>query len=171
MSSARNPQCPPSHWWWWGESWHTYNHARRLKFGTQAGNPMSRTIMRSGMTHVLHVFYQEPWMSSNSLMMMGWFLTHPIIIESRYKAEIWHKCLDSHLKCQGWLTSFMSPVRNPQSSQVADDNGRFLNTLLIMLETQNLAHMFGGTCDHRLLGHWAKDPPKKPSAGARMKGA
>ena len=34
----------------------TCNHARRLKFGTQAGNPMSRTIMRSRMTHVLHVF-------------------------------------------------------------------------------------------------------------------
>ena len=31
--------------------------------------------------------------------------------------------------------------------------------------------MFGGTCDLRLLGHWAEGPPKKPSAGARMKGA
>ena len=51
-----------------------------------------------------------------------------------------------------------------------DDRG-VLETFLIMLETLNLAHMFGGTWDHKLLGHWAEGPPKKPSAGARMKGA
>ena len=66
-------QVPPS---MRGGSWHTPNHARMLKIGTQVGNPMSRTIMRSRMTHVLHVFDQEPSMSSKSLMMMEKFLTH-----------------------------------------------------------------------------------------------
>ena len=54
---------------------------------------------------------------------------------------------------------------------VSNDEGEVLDKLLIMLETQNLAHMFGGTCDHKLLGQWAKGPPNNPYAGARMKGA
>ena len=42
---------------------------------------------------------------------------------------------------------------------VSDDNdGEVLDTLLIMLETQSMAHMFGGTCDHKLLDHWAEGP-------------
>ena len=64
-----------------------------------------------------------------------------------------------------------------KSSQVSDDD-EVLDTLVIMLKTQNLAHMFGGTCDHisiRSLGGrpkwWTEGPPKKPSAGAIMKGA
>ena len=76
ISLVRNPQCHPSHWWWWGESWHTSNHVRRLKLGTQAGNPMPRTIMRTRRTHVLHVTGQVPSMSSKSLMMMGGILKH-----------------------------------------------------------------------------------------------
>ena len=40
-----------------------------------------------------------------------------------------------------------------------------------MLESQNLANMFGGTFDPKLLGHWAKGPAKQPFLGARMKGA
>ena len=42
--------------------------------------------------------------------------------------------------------------------QVIDDDVEIFATSLIMPETQNLAHMFGGTCDHNLLGHWAKGP-------------
>ena len=57
-----------------------------------------------------------------------------------------------------------------KSSQISDDD-EVLDRLLIMLETQNLVHMFGGTCDHKLLCHWAEGPPNMPSAGARMKGA
>ena len=37
--------------------------------------------------------------------------------------------------------------------QVIYDDGEVVNTLLIMLETQHFMHMFGGTCDHELLGH------------------
>ena len=55
--------------------------------------------------------------------------------------------------------------------QVSDDDGEVLDTLLIMLETQNLVHILGGSCDHKLLGHWSEGPSKKPSAGDRMKGA
>ena len=36
-----------------------------------------------------------------------------------------------------------------------------------MVETLNSAHMFEGTCDHKMLGHWAKGPPKPPT-GVRM---
>ena len=50
----------------WGGSWHTSNHARMLKFGTQAGNPMSRTIVRSRMTPALHV----SWHTSNHAKML-----------------------------------------------------------------------------------------------------
>ena len=76
MSPVRNPQYPPSHWWWQGSSWHISNNARMLKFGTQVVNPMSRTIIRSKLTHVLHVSGQEPSMSSKSLKIIWWFLTH-----------------------------------------------------------------------------------------------
>ena len=37
-------------------------------------------------------------------------------------------------------------------------------SLIIMLETQNLAHMFGGTCDKKLLGHWKEGPRFGPKA-------
>ena len=59
-------------------------------------------------------------------------------------------------------------IQEPSVIQVIDDDGEVLDTLLIMLDTQNSAQMFGGTCDHKLLGHWDDDPPK-PSAGARKK--
>ena len=76
MSLIRNPQYS---WWWCGHPWHTSNHARMLTFFTQFGHPNSRTIIRSRMTHVLHVLHvssQEFSMSSKSLMRTGWFLTH-----------------------------------------------------------------------------------------------
>ena len=57
-------------------SWHISNHAGMLKFGTQVGNPMSRTIIRSKTTNVLHVSGQEPSMSSKSLIMRGGILAH-----------------------------------------------------------------------------------------------
>ena len=71
ISLVRNPQCPPSHWWWRGVSWHTSNHTRKLKFGTQVGNHIWRTFEMSKMTHVLNISGQEPSMSSESLMMSG----------------------------------------------------------------------------------------------------
>ena len=52
---------------------------------------------------------------------------------------------------------------------VTDDNGMVLDTLLIMVETQNLTHMFGGNCDHKILSHWAEGPENKHSVGAKMK--
>ena len=61
----------------------------------------------------------------------------------------------------------MSSVRNHQSRPSLDDDGEVLDTLLIILETQNLAHMFGGTCDHKLLGHWAEGPSAGPKAHQR----
>ena len=54
-----------------------------------------------------------------------------------------------------------------KSSQVPDDEREFLDTLLIMLETKNLEHMFGGTYDHKLLGHCAKGPSGGPKANQR----
>ena len=44
------------------------------------------------------------------------------------------------------------------------DDDDVLDTLLSMLETQNLGHMFGGTWDHKLLGHWDKGPRFGPKA-------
>ena len=44
-----------------------------------------------------------------------------------------------------------------------------LDTLLIMIEIQNFAHMFGDTYDHKLFGQLVKGPTK-PSVGGRMKG-
>ena len=41
-----------------------------------------------------------------------------------------------------------------KGTQVTDDDVEVLDTLLVMLETKNFAHMFGGTCDEELLGHW-----------------
>ena len=61
--------------------------------------------------------------------------------------------------------------------QVTDDNGEVLDTLINMVDTPNLSHMFGGTWDHKLLGHCTENPsfgPKghqKRSTGARMKGS
>ena len=55
--------------------------------------------------------------------------------------------------------------------KVTNDDGEVLNTLLVLLETQNLAHMFGGTCYHKLLGQWDKCQVKQPSTGARKNGA
>ena len=51
-------------------------HGSVQNAGTHVENPMSRTIIRLKMTHVLHVSGQEPSMSSKSLMMMGGILTH-----------------------------------------------------------------------------------------------
>ena len=48
------------------------------------------------------------------------------------------------------------------SSQVTDDDGGVLGTLLIILEIQNFAHMFGGTYDHKLFGKWAEGPSGDP---------
>ena len=64
VSLVRNPQCQKSHWWWQGGSWHTYNHGKMLKCGTEVMNLMSRTYLRSMMIHVLHVSSQKPSMSS-----------------------------------------------------------------------------------------------------------
>ena len=89
-STVRNPQCPPMT----GDSWHTSNHARMLKFGTKDWNPMSRTIMRSRMNHVLHVSAQEPSMSSMSLMIMG---------------DLWHT--SNHAR----MLKFGTEARNPMS--------------------------------------------------------
>ena len=76
LSLVRNHQCPPSHWWLHGGSWHTSDHVRMLKFGTQVKNSMSRPIMRWRMTYILHDSIQEPSMSLKSLMVSKWFLTH-----------------------------------------------------------------------------------------------
>ena len=74
--SGQEPSMSSKYLMMMGGSWHTFNHARMLKFGTQVEIPMSRTIPKSRMTHVLLVFGQEPSMSSKSLMMIGWFLTY-----------------------------------------------------------------------------------------------
>ena len=76
MSLVRNHQCPPSHWWWQGPSWHTFTHARKLKFGSQVSNHIWRTFEMSKMTDVLIVSSQKPSKSSKSLMMIWRFLTH-----------------------------------------------------------------------------------------------
>ena len=48
--------------------------------------------------------------------------------------------------------------------QVSDDDGEVLDTLLIMLETQYLVHLFGGTFDDKLLGQsgWPKAHQRSP---------
>ena len=46
--------------------------------------------------------------------------------------------------------------------QVTDDDGGVLDTLLIILEIQNFAHMFGGIYDHKLFGKWAEGPSGEP---------
>ena len=84
-----------SHWWWQDSSWHTSIHTRMLKSGIQVMNQISRTIMRSIMTHVIHVSGQEPSISSKSLKMTGWFLTH---FKSCKNAEIWHTGRESSVK-------------------------------------------------------------------------
>ena len=43
-----------------GGSWHTSYHTKILKFGVQVGNQISSTIMRSRMTHLLHVSERNP---------------------------------------------------------------------------------------------------------------
>ena len=76
MSPVRNHNYPPSCWWLHGGSWHTSNHARKNKFGT----PISKTIIRSWMTHVLHVFGQEPSVSSKSYIRRGVGVLDPLLI-------------------------------------------------------------------------------------------
>ena len=51
------------------DSWHTFNQARMLKFCTLVGNLISRTIVRSKITHV-HVSGHEP-SSLNVLLVTG----------------------------------------------------------------------------------------------------
>ena len=51
----------------------------------------------------------------------------------------------------------MSPVKNPEFPQSRIMMGG-LDTLLIMLEIQNFAQMFGGTYDHKLFCQWEEGP-------------
>ena len=113
--SSQDPQYPPSHWRWQDGSWHTSNHARIQKIGTQVGNQISRTIMRPIRIHVLHVSFQETSMFFKSLMMGGVLDTLLIMLESWNFALMLDIIYQEHLKCQGWLMPSMSPVRNPQS--------------------------------------------------------
>ena len=48
--------------------------------------------------------------------------------------------------------------------QVTEDDGGVLDTLLIMLEIQDFAHMFGGTYDHTFYVQWAEGPSGGPKA-------
>ena len=57
---------------------------------------------------------------------------------------------------------YVSSQEPLMSSQVTDDDGGVLDTLLIILEIQNCAHMFGGTYDHKLFGQWAESPSCVP---------
>ena len=62
--SSQEPSMPSKSLMMTGVFLHTSNHARMLKFGTHIRNPMSRIITRSRMTHVFHVFDQDPSMLS-----------------------------------------------------------------------------------------------------------
>ena len=132
-----------------------------LKFGTHILNSMSITFLMLSMTHVIHVSDQEPSMSSKSRMIRG-FLTH---FQSCQKAEIWHTGRESNGKNNYELHNDQCPPclqsRTLNVLQVIDDDGGALDTLLIILEIQE---MFGDTYDHKLFGKWAEGPSGGPQA-------
>ena len=140
MSPVRNPQCPPSQWWWQNGSWHTSNHDRKQEFGKQLGNQIWRTIKMSKMTHVLHVFCQEPSMSSKSLMMTGvsWH-TFNHARKLKYGTNVMNYTWRT-FKMSRILMSSMSPVRNPQSPPSHLRWWEDLDTILFVLEIWNLAY-------------------------------
>ena len=98
LSPVRNPQCPSSHWWWQGGSWHTSNHARKLKFCTQ-------TLVKNRQYPPSHRWW---WGVLDTLLIMleCWNLAHKLDIKCQ--EQLWG---------QGCPMSSMSLVRNPQCPQ------------------------------------------------------
>ena len=148
-------------------SWHTFNHARLLTFGTQVGNTISRTIkmsrramslVRNPQCPVSHWgWWGGSWHTSNIARKLKFGTQVGNHVWKTFKMS-WMTCV-LHFSCQ-------EPLKSTKLLIMTE----VLYTLLIMLDTKNLAHMFGVACDHDLLGRWAEGSPK-PSTGSRMEGA
>ena len=136
----RNIQHPPSMTLRTGSSWHSFIHARELKFGTQVKNkyyndpwfqewPHPPSI-QSGTFNVLQVWLRGQGVLDTLLFMLeSWNLAHKSRIT--YNDNPW---------CQGWPY----PPRHQSGTfsilQVCLWGWGVLDTLLIMLECWNLAH-------------------------------
>ena len=141
MSLGKKPQCHPSNWWWPDSSWHLSDIARRLKFGTNVANHISRTIMRSMMTHVLHVSCQEPSISPKSLnMMLGSWHTSNHARRLKFGTQIGNQISRTIMRSMMTHVLHVSGQEPSISSMSLMMIGVVLDTLLIILECWHLAH-------------------------------
>ena len=136
---VRNHPRPPSMTSRMGGSWHTYIHARELKFGTQVKNYISWQSMISRRTPTSKNpvrNLQRP--SSMTSRMWGSWHTSNHARELKFGTHVRITCHED-LWCQEWhhLPSIQSITFNVL--QVWLQGCGVLDTLLIMLQGRNLA--------------------------------
>ena len=113
--------------------------------------------LESGMLNVLQVTDDNRVVLDTLLIMLEcWNWAHRSRIQSQ--EQLWG---------QQWPMSSISLYGTPNNLKVTHYDREALNTLLILLDSLNLAHMFGDTYDHALLGHWLT----KALAGTKTKRA